>query len=65
MGSGGGHPLDDEAITVTVSITHRATLMTSVSSRTTEADDGVSVHDILKQAEEEALDDLLNQLEQR
>lgn len=61
----GRHPLDDEHVTVTVSLTHRDTLTTSVSSYTTEADDEETVQQAVQTATQEAMDDLLNQLEQR
>lgn len=61
----GRHPLDDEHVTVTVSLTHRTTLTTAVSSRTTEADDEETVREMVSQATEEAMDDLLRQLEER
>ena len=61
----GRHPLDDEHVTVTLSLTHRTTLTTSVASRTVEADDDETVRHAIAQATEEVMDDLLKQIEER
>lgn len=55
------HPLDDEGITVVVSLTHGFTLQASVGTATSY--EGYSVSEAIESAGQEALDGMLAQLE--
>ena len=59
------HPLDREDVSVIVMLTHGPTLATGMGTVVTHTDDGFSVTEIIAQAGQHAMDDMLAQLEQR
>lgn len=63
--TGDGHPLDDEDIAVTVTLVLGDSVATASATRHAKADDSVSVRKATDDAVTLALDDLLQQAEQR
>lgn len=57
------HPLDDEEFAIVVTLTHGPTLTQTVGTAIAKADDGILVHDHVLRAAEQALDDMLERLE--
>lgn len=65
MEEGGQHPLDGEDISVTVVMIHRPTFGVGKATVSTNTEDGISVTEVIAKAGQEAMDDLLEQLEAR
>ena len=60
----GGHPLDGEDISVTVNLVHGPTLSVGIGVMNTDTEDGISVTDTITKAGQQAMDELLSQMEQ-